>query len=62
MLRLSMSEQGPRTLSNRCLSRRTHFRGPLAITVAALGLSSRSAISPANRTEHSHKPGSKFDT
>lgn len=46
MLRLRMSAHGPRTRSNLALSSFTHFNGPRATTVAALGLSSSRAISP----------------
>lgn len=52
MLRLSMSPQGPRTRSNLWRSRRTHLSGPFAMTVAALGLSSNSAISPVKEKNH----------
>lgn len=48
MLRLRMSAHGPRTRSKRALSSLTHLRGPRATTVAALGLSSSRAISPAS--------------
>ncbi|RMZ99826.1 hypothetical protein BpHYR1_007078 [Brachionus plicatilis] len=43
---IKISDTGPSTLSNRCLSSLTHFKGPLAITVAARGLSKSRAISP----------------
>lgn len=46
MFRLRMSEQGPRTRSNRALSSLTHLRGPRATTVAARGRSRMRAISP----------------
>ena len=46
MFLFRMSEQGPSTLSNLALSSFTHFRGPTAVTVAALGLSNIRAISP----------------
>ena len=46
MLRLRISWQGPRTLSNRARSILTHFRAPTAFTVAARGLLSNRAISP----------------
>lgn len=51
MLRFRMSAQRPKTRSNRALSSLTHFSGPRAITVAALGLSSSRAISPENLYE-----------
>ena len=41
-----MSEQGPSTRSKRPLSSLTHFRTPLATTVAARGRSRSRAISP----------------
>ena len=56
MFRFSMSEHGPRTRSKRARSILTHFRGPesgATFTVAALGLSSSSAISP--RPHHTHR-------
>ncbi len=46
MFLFKISETGPKTRSNRCLSNLTHLSGPLATTVAALGLSSSKAISP----------------
>lgn len=46
MLRLRMSEQGPRTRSKRGRSSFTHFRGPRATTVAARGRFISRAISP----------------
>jgi len=46
MLRLRMSEHGPSTRSNRLRSILTHLSKPRATTVAALGRSSSSAISP----------------
>ena len=46
MLRLRMSEHGPSTRSKRVRSILTHFSKPRATTVAALGRSSNSAISP----------------
>lgn len=49
MLRLSMSEQGPRTRSKRGRSSLTHFRGPRATTVAARGRFISRAISPGGR-------------
>jgi len=49
MFRLRMSPHGPRTRSNLNRSSLTHLRGPLDMTVAALGLSSSKAISPGNR-------------
>lgn len=38
--------QGPRTRSKRARSSLTHFKGPRAITVAALGRLRTKAISP----------------
>jgi len=46
MLRFRMSEHGPSTRSKRVRSIFTHFSSPRATTVAALGRSSNSAISP----------------
>ena len=46
MLRLRMSEHGPRTRSNRGRSSLTHFSGPRATTVAARGRFISRAISP----------------
>lgn len=46
MFLFKISEQGPNTRSNLARSSLTHFRGPLATTVAALGRSSSKAISP----------------
>jgi len=50
MLRLRISEQGPSTRSNRVRSIFTHLSKPRATTVAALGRSSNSAISPNTHT------------
>lgn len=52
MFLLRMSEQGPRTRSNRALSSLTHFNGPRATTVAARGLSNNKAISPETEWKH----------
>lgn len=49
MLRLRMSEQGPRTRSKRGRSSLTHFRGPRATTVAARGRFISRAISPGEK-------------
>lgn len=46
MLRFKISAHGPKTRSNLALSSFTHFKGPRATTVAALGLSNNNAISP----------------
>lgn len=46
MFLFKMSEQGPRTRSNRGRSSLTHLRGPHAITVAARGRFISRAISP----------------
>ena len=50
MLRLRMSEQGPRTRSKRCRSSLTHLSWLRAITVAARGRSRMRAISPETYT------------
>lgn len=55
MFLLRMSEQGPRTRSNRALSSLTHFNGPRATTVAARGLSNNKAISPETEWKHRMK-------
>ena len=54
MLRFRMSEQGPSTRSKRERSSLTHLRGPRDTTVAARGLSSSNAISPAGKHTHTH--------
>lgn len=46
MFLLRISEHGPSTRSKRGLSSFTHFRGPRATTVAALGRFNSRAISP----------------
>ena len=46
-----MSPHGPRTRSNLLRSNFTHLSGLLAITVAALGLSNSSAISPESKNK-----------
>ena len=46
MFLLRISDTGPRTRSNLCLSSLTHFNNPFAITVAARGRSNKRAISP----------------
>lgn len=53
MLRLRMSEQGPRTRSKRGRSSLTHFRGPRATTVAARGRFISRAISPGGKKKTS---------
>lgn len=52
MLRLRISEQGPRTRSNRGRSSFTHFKRPRATTVAARGRFISRAISPTATGEH----------
>lgn len=51
MLRLRISEHGPRTRSKRGRSSLTHFRGPRATTVAARGRFISRAISPATHVD-----------
>lgn len=51
MFRRNISPHGPNTRSKRWRSSLTHFNGPRATTVAALGRFKTSAISPINRKE-----------
>jgi len=55
MLRFRMSEHGPSTRSNLVRSIFTHFNKPRATTVAALGRSSNSAISPVVTYKKQHQ-------
>lgn len=50
MFLFKISEHGPRTRSKRGRSSLTHFSGPRAITVAALGRFNNKAISPRNKS------------
>lgn len=62
MFLFKMSEQGPRTRSNRGRSSLTHLRGPHEITVAARGRFISRAISPEAHRRETHTGHAKHLT